>query len=614
MENLSQPKPLKLEGQPGRNWENFKDSWRLYSVATGCEKLDTKVQIATFLHVIGEDARDVIKTQEIHALKASSVESIIGKLDSYFLPAKNTSVQRHKFNTRKQAEGEDFNSFLGDLRKIANECDFKTLKDSLIADRIVCGIYNSRIKERLLREEKLTLEKAINICKAAEETEKHIQELEEQKNAKEEAEINEIKKNAMETSRNYDANHRPRNAFGGKRQTAYQYRPARNSTYEARGRERETADTRTVQKHESTSTANADDNACGRCGHVHFRKDYCPAKGKVCKICNKVNHFARMCYFNKQKVNVIEQDEQSENFVLESIINKSENIKEINCMDWFINVFVIDCKKTVKCKLDTGAQINVLPFYICKRLNLLNKITPSEQSLKITNYGGNELQVFGSLKLLCQINDKNYELVFVVLQTNENAAPIVGIKTIKELDLLKLQQINAITKESVLANYKHLFNGIGKIKNYKCDFKLKENYTPVVTAIRKVALGLQNKLKTELERMEKDKIIEKITEPTEFVHPIVIVNKPSGDIRICLDPQNLNMSLQREHYKLPTFEELTNDLAGSQYFTVLDANKGFWQIELTEKAAKLTTFGTPFGRYKFLRLPFGISRNIPQSI
>lgn len=76
---------------------------------------------------------------------------------------------------------------------------------------------------------------------------------------------------------------------------------------------------------------------------------------------------------------------------------------------------------------------------------------------------------------------------------------------------------------------------------------------------------------------------------------------------ICLDPQNLNKALKREYYQLPTFEKITRDIAGCGFFTILDANKGFWQSELEEESADLTTFATPFGRFKFKRLPFGIS-------
>ncbi|PIK51938.1 Transposon Ty3-I Gag-Pol polyprotein [Apostichopus japonicus] len=87
---------------------------------------------------------------------------------------------------------------------------------------------------------------------------------------------------------------------------------------------------------------------------------------------------------------------------------------------------------------------------------------------------------------------------------------------------------------------------------------------------------------------------------------MVIVEKSNGKLRICLDPKDLNKQVKREHYQLPTADELTSELAGAQYFSVLDANSGFWQIPLDDQSSDLCCFNTPFGRYKFLRLPFGL--------
>ncbi|XP_024874017.1 uncharacterized protein K02A2.6-like [Temnothorax curvispinosus] len=136
-------------------------------------------------------------------------------------------------------------------------------------------------------------------------------------------------------------------------------------------------------------------------------------------------------------------------------------------------------------------------------------------------------------------------------------------------------------------------------------------YQAVVIPCRRVPFQLLPKLEKELQRMVQDKIIVKVTEATEFVNPIVLVRKENGDLRICLDPQNLNEAILREHFVIPTFEELTRDMSGFKIFSTLDANKGFWQIELSENSSKLTTFATPFGRYKFLRMPFGPS-NAPE--
>lgn len=105
-----------------------------------------------------------------------------------------------------------------------------------------------------------------------------------------------------------------------------------------------------------------------------------------------------------------------------------------------------------------------------------------------------------------------------------------------------------------------------------------------------------------------NKIITKVTEPTEWVNTLVVVEKAQNSkLRVCLDPRDLNKAIQRPHYPLPTLEDVTTKLAGAQYFSVLDARSGYWAMKLSEESSFLTTFNTPFGRYRFLRLPFGIS-------
>ena len=69
----------------------------------------------------------------------------------------------------------------------------------------------------------------------------------------------------------------------------------------------------------------------------------------------------------------------------------------------------------------------------------------------------------------------------------------------------------------------------------------------------------------------------------------------------------LNEDIQRDRYHLPLAEEIFSKLSGAQYLTTLDAASGFWQIPLDDSSSDLTTFITPFGRFKFTRLPFGLS-------
>jgi hypothetical protein len=127
-----------------------------------------------------------------------------------------------------------------------------------------------------------------------------------------------------------------------------------------------------------------------------------------------------------------------------------------------------------------------------------------------------------------------------------------------------------------------------------------------VHAARKTPVSLRDKVKRELERMEKLKIIRRVDEPTEWVNSMVVVPKPNGEARICLDPRDLKFAVKREHYQMPTLDETTSQLAGAKYFTVLDATAGYWNVPLSKEASILTTFQTPFGRFCYLRMPFGI--------
>ena len=97
-----------------------------------------------------------------------------------------------------------------------------------------------------------------------------------------------------------------------------------------------------------------------------------------------------------------------------------------------------------------------------------------------------------------------------------------------------------------------------------------------------------------------------MNEPTAWVNSMVVNEKRNGKLRICIDPRDLNKALLREHYQLPTQQEITSRLAGAKYFSKLDATSGFWQMPLDEDSSYLTTFNTPFGRYRFT-VPFGVT-------
>ena len=89
------------------------------------------------------------------------------------------------------------------------------------------------------------------------------------------------------------------------------------------------------------------------------------------------------------------------------------------------------------------------------------------------------------------------------------------------------------------------------------------------------------------------------------MNSMVIVETPKK-LRICLDPRDLNKAIKREHFPMKTIEEVVQNMPGAKVFSKLDATSGYWQLKLDEESSKLCTFNTPFGRYRFLRVPFGI--------
>ena len=122
---------------------------------------------------------------------------------------------------------------------------------------------------------------------------------------------------------------------------------------------------------------------------------------------------------------------------------------------------------------------------------------------------------------------------------------------------------------------------------------------------RRLPLSLKQRIKTELDSMEKRGVISQVHEPTEWVSSMVAAKKKNKDeIRLCIDPRDLNLALRRPHHPLKTVEEIMAEIPLAKIFSVLDAKNGFWNIPLDYQSSLLTTFATPYGRYKFNRLPY----------
>ena len=137
--------------------------------------------------------------------------------------------------------------------------------------------------------------------------------------------------------------------------------------------------------------------------------------------------------------------------------------------------------------------------------------------------------------------------------------------------------------------------------------RLDANVTPVIRPPSRIPLAMEESVKRELDRMIKIGAITPVSEPTEWVSQMVAAKKKDGIISICIDPRDLNKALKRPHHPMRTIEDVASRMFNATVFSTLDARSGFWQIKLDHESSLVTTLSTPFGRFCFLRMPFGIT-------
>ena len=175
-----------------------------------------------------------------------------------------------------------------------------------------------------------------------------------------------------------------------------------------------------------------------------------------------------------------------------------------------------------------------------------------------------------------------------------------------------------LTQEKVETTYADVFQGLGKFPGEPYKLRLKPDAVPAKHRPRRVPVHLQDAFHEEIERLVKIDVLEKVTEPTEWVNSFVIVEKVidssnahspnhviKKSIRLCIDPKDLNEALEREPYYSRSIDELISMFAGAKVFTIVDMDKGYWQVVLHPESRKLTCMAFDIGRYQFKRLPMG---------
>lgn len=526
-------------------WKRFRQEFEIYLMAAALD-VKSKRSVALLLNIMGREALQIYNS--FSPTGTEKLESILQKFEEHFTPKKNVIFERFKFNQILQKRGQKFEDYIIELKNAVKTCEYKDQVDELVRDRVVIGITCKSLQERMLRESKLTLTMACDMCKAAESTATQVQVINGSENTAEPVQ-------AVFTMKN-----------------------------------------------------------CKRCGTKH-PINKCPAFQQKCEKCHKFNHFAKVCRtkikknWNHKKIHQLEARENASS-VVESTPDESLYVYSVTSektKQW-TKILQVE-NKEITFKVDTGAETSILPLSLYKELN-----TPDNSLMQtdvvLVAYGGQEIKPIGLAKLNCSLEGKTHKIDFYVVDMK--ATPLFGFTAIMQIGLIQNIDCTGVDK-AIFANknvvqqrYKDLFEGLGEYpKEYK--ISVRSDVTPSIQPARCVPLAIHDKLKSKLDEMELQGIIQKVNKPTDWVNSLVIVVKKNGDLRLCIDPVRLNSAIKREHYPIPTADNIAARLSGMKYFTVMDMKDGYLQVKLSQASSDLTTFNTPFGRYKFCRLAFGLS-------
>ena len=297
------PKTLDLSSS------NLSESWRRWSqtmklVLSGpLASKSEDVKCSFFLLVIGQEARDVYNTWTFTADEWDKTDVLFKKFEKYCKPRKNLTVIQHMFNSRVQGVLKTADQFITDLKLLSMNCEYGELREEMICDQLVVGVYLEEVKEKLLQQPDLTIQKATEIIKATEGSKQHV------KTIGSEHSLNEVQCKTQ------------------KKQVA-------------------------KEQHKLKQADNSKE--CTKCGRKHTQRQ-CLAYGKKCLKCQKKNHFAVMCR-SQRTVHALNNSNESDSSEIETVgAHFIGSVHSSNTKDEaFATLLLAKQNCEVKFKLDTG--------------------------------------------------------------------------------------------------------------------------------------------------------------------------------------------------------------------------------------------------------------------
>jgi hypothetical protein len=582
LQNIPIPSPLKMMSSCiAADWKRFKSQYLNYEVAAELADKSKQKRAAVFLACVGTEAYEIYQTFEFDDDEnRSDIDKVIEAFQRYCIGEINVTYERYVFNQRTQSPGETFDVFLADLRRLAKSCEYGAVEDSILRDRLVVGVCEDSTRRKLLQRRNLGLTEAIDICRASEVASKQL------KAMKLPEEVNVMKTSKQSTYRIQDDQVR------------------RDFSYKNREQEYSRI-------------------TCNYCGRQHDKsRQNCKAFGAVCRRCGLKNHFSSVC---KAKVDGHNKHVGGQGARVHQLQDDSDDNEQLlaltNVNSKRIYTRLIVDGQPVRFMLDCGATANLLSNDIADMLDprCLRRLPPSST---LRMFDNTVLPTKGMMTVVVEHPRTRckFDIDFYIAKNHRQS--ILGLDACLKFDLLSIVEENicavqqmptaqsplpmgTVTLEFVLQKYSDLFEGLGEMPG-EVHLDIDPSVRPVQMPLRRLPEPIKEKVRLELEQMCRDGVIEPVHEPSAWISALLVVTRTDGRIRLCLDPKPLNKALLRSHYRMQTIDDILPLLAKAKVFSTCDAKNGFWLLKLDTDSSKLTCFETPFGRFRWLRMPFGV--------
>ncbi|KAJ7993992.1 hypothetical protein DPEC_G00261320 [Dallia pectoralis] len=356
----------------------------------------------------------------------------------------------------------------------------------------------------------------------------------------------------------------------------------------------------------SRNAGGAKPNAqCRNCGGKYPHDGECPAKGKDCNACRKLNHFTKQC-MSKQRTQRRDNDtKHRDNSIQHRMHKKVYNItstthsttQDSSSSDEAYVFAASSSKNTmqphthirlngvkVAAMIDSGAAVNIISESVLSTLRPCPQFSPAD--IKIFPYGNTKpLPITGAFTCSTETDNRQTLAKFYVMEGD--SCSLLGYNTAKELGLIKIiNTVSASTSQTVadelVQKYSEQFEGIGMLKHFQVMLHINTDIQPTCQPHRRVPFHIRQKVEEELKRLENDDVIETVTGPTPWVSPIMTPPKPKDQdkVRICVDMRQANTAIQRERHITHTMDDIIHKLNGATVFSKLDLTAGYHQLEL----------------------------------